>query len=108
MIGGRERHGMRRALIVAFLVAVVVGATRVWLGEHSVAEVVVGGVVGVLGAAIFADAGAGEAADAAPVRPLLGAAVVVMLTLHGAHFTLESSIRAASAQAVRDWFSPGQ
>jgi membrane-associated phospholipid phosphatase len=79
---------------IAALGAVAIGATRVALGWHSMAEVAVGGTLGVLGALGFA-----WLAGPPPVlrlRWLCVSVVAVALLLHGQHLNAESRIRAAS------------
>lgn len=101
---GRE-SGVRRSCLAALAVAGLIGVTRLALGEHTIAEVVVGGVIGVLGAGMFAAFAQGRLGrrDGAA---LLGVTVVVALACHGAHFSPEAAIQSASGAAVRDWFSP--
>jgi membrane-associated phospholipid phosphatase len=86
--------GPRDVALVAGLGAVLIGATRVALGWHTIAEVVIGGVLGVLGAVAFA-----WLAGPPPtlrVRWLFAAIVAVALLLHGRHLDAETRIRAAA------------
>jgi membrane-associated phospholipid phosphatase len=79
---------------LAVLGVLLIGTTRVALGLHSVAEVTVGGVLGVLGALGFAWL-AGRP-PALRLRWLFGAVVVVALLLHGRHLDAETRIRAVA------------
>lgn len=92
--------GLRLGIAVAGAVGLTVGVTRVMLGNHSPAEVAVGWLVGVAGAAAML----GWAQDGIAGRDravLLGAALAALVAFHGTHLTWEPAIRAASLQAVR-------
>lgn len=102
---GSARSAVRRSCLAALAVAVVIGATRIVLREHTPAEVAVGGLVGVAGAAAFA-ALAGEVLHGKRRLLLLTATLVAIAMLHGAHVTWESTIAAASARAVQAWRGP--
>jgi membrane-associated phospholipid phosphatase len=92
--GGLAAFMTRRGssvLPVAVVVALVIGLSRLVLGFHTLPEVIVGGLIGLTGAAMlrrFADP---------PVRlrvsPLVLAVVVVALVFHGLHMPAEAAIR---------------
>ncbi|MFI9329936.1 phosphatase PAP2 family protein [Kitasatospora sp. NPDC052868] len=78
----------RRLGAVAYVAAVLMGASRVWVGVHYPHDVLVGAVVGVLVAVPLALA-AGRAAPlvdrarSGPLRPLLGAGAVAVSAAGG-------------------------
>ncbi len=87
--------GRRSAAVpVAVLAAGMIGATRVALGFHSVAEVCLGGAIGVAGAALLPGL-AGRRRARRPVALLL-AACVVAVVLHGLRLPAEAAIWHAS------------
>lgn len=98
------RPAVLRCSLAALGIAVAVGVTRVALGDHTVAETIVGGGVGVLGAAAFAALAHGRAGDI-PRPAVLSVAVACMLLFHGSHVSLETEIQTASARAVQDWLA---
>ena len=81
-------------LASAVLGALLIGATRVWLGFHTPAEVALGGGLGALGALGFT----WLAGKPPPLRLrwLFAAVVVVALLLHGKHLDSEGRIRSAA------------
>lgn len=100
LIVGSAGRSLRQSCVAAAVIATVIGVTRVMLHEHSVAEVIVGGIVGVIGAAAFSSMS--EAWISPPRRMLLlGAVATSMLLFHGTHLTWESEIRAVSAGAAQ-------
>ena len=84
------------AIGAALLTSVVIGATRVRLGEHTVPDVVAGAVIGVAGAVVFALLARRHlpARTGFAVLPGLGLAA---LLFHGQHLPAESLIRAVAA-----------
>ena len=92
---------LRRACLVAFGIAVLIGITRVVSGDHSVSEVIVGGVVGVSGAYALASWLHGPVSRSSGAA-LIGIAAVVLITFHGMRFTWEPTIRSTSTEAARD------
>jgi len=89
-LGSDRRH----AAAIALLAAVLIGATRVALGLHTAAEVVLGAALGVLGVIGFAFA-AGKP-PALRLRWMFVAVIAVALLLHGQHLHVEGQIRAAA------------
>ncbi len=86
----------RGALVAAGLAAVLIGATRLALGLHSVADVLVGGLAGVAGAALVRRL-AGPRPLAARAAPVLFAAALPLLAMHGIHLGAEAVIRGIAA-----------
>jgi membrane-associated phospholipid phosphatase len=85
---------IRTVLALASLAALLVGATRIGLGLHTVPEAVLGGALGVCGSLGFA-----RLAGVPPVlrlRWLLLIVAGVALLLHGRHLDAETRIRAAA------------
>lgn len=91
----RRKLSIPLSLVAPALIAVLIGYTRIALHAHDLAEVVIGGVVGIVGAALLATL-AGP-----PPRhlfvPLLAATVSTMLVFHGQHLPVERMIRSALA-----------
>lgn len=93
-------RSLPHACFGALIVAVIIGATRVILHEHTIAEVFVGGLVGVSGAVLFTLAAPGWLS--VPRRAALFSAVATSILLfHGTHVTWERHIRAISADALQ-------
>lgn len=90
-----KKTGLRWTLPYAVTVAVTVGLSRVMLGAHSFVEVAVGGLVGVTGAVVFA-ALAGPHPPSLRLKPLAGAALLVVALLHGMRLPAEAAIRSAA------------
>ncbi len=91
---------VRRSCLAAVGIAIIIGITRVFLGEHTPAEAILGGVVGIAGAGAFA-AFAREALQGSGRAALFAAAAVTLLVVHGDHINLERFIASASARAVQ-------
>jgi membrane-associated phospholipid phosphatase len=89
----RLRTGNWRWTIpLAAAVAVAVGLSRLALGVHTPLEVVIAGIVGVLGATALV-AFAGRPPNGLRLRPLLATMVFVSLLFHGFHLPAEAAIR---------------
>ena len=86
------------AVAVALGAAVAIGLTRLMLGFHSLPEVLIGALLGLVGAAVVARY-AGPPPARRPVW-LLPATVIVALLLHGLRLPAEAAIRHASWQAL--------
>ncbi len=83
--------GRSATLAAAGLGALIIGATRIALGMHSLLEVIVGGAVGVAGALGFA-----IIAGRAPrlrLQWVFASVAMVALLLHGRHLDAEPRIR---------------
>lgn len=80
------------ALLYAFLMAILTGWSRLALGVHSPAEVLVGGLIGIIGAvAIVVAARPGQQPFRSPMI-LIGVVGLAVVILHGRHFDAESHI----------------
>ena len=86
--------------LAALAGATVIGLTRVALGMHSWAEVLLGGAVGVAGALALARL-AGPRPARLRLRWVAVAAVTVVTLLHGLRLPAEAEIRAASFDTAR-------
>ena len=78
-------------LPAAILAAIVIGLSRLWLGAHSLPEVVLGAAIGLGGAAALP-----RLAGPPPVlrpAPLVLAVIVVAGLCHGLHMPAEAAIR---------------
>ena len=96
---------MVRTVLAALLIAVLSGATRVLLGAHTLAEVIVGAMVGVAGAAGLA-AGAGVALDKRARLPIIAVTALVVLACHGLHLSWEQAIHRFALRAIQEWRQP--
>ena len=90
------------ALAVALAVAVIIGATRLLLGAHSMSEVVVAAIIGGAGAVAFARL-SGRHLQEKSGLPIAAAAVIVLVIFHGSHLPAEAVIQSAAAATVRQW-----
>jgi membrane-associated phospholipid phosphatase len=87
----------RRANVmpVAVLAAIVVGVSRLVLGVHSLAEVLLGAMVGLAGAFALPQM-AGPPPPGLDVRRIAIVAAAIGLVFHGLHFPAEAHIRATA------------
>ena len=96
--GGLAALLLRRrsaALPLAALVAIVIGISRLALGLHSPAEVVIGAGVGLAGAAALLVL-AGRPPEGLGVRRIAVIAAVVAVLFHGLHLPAEAHIRSTA------------
>ena len=98
----------RRVAAAAGLAVLVIGVTRLVLGEHTAPEVALGGVLGLSGALGFARLAA--SVPRLRLRWLFAIIVAMGLLLHGRHLNAERYIRAASAAipfctSLQAWWS---
>lgn len=99
---GRPRPATSWAFVAPSCIAAIVAVTRVQLGEHSVADVVVGAALGVGGAVAFAVLACPEV-DRMEGARLTGVALLLVVLLHGLHFDVEQAIRTLTVATARDW-----
>jgi membrane-associated phospholipid phosphatase len=96
LIAGAIRKDMRWAvgwaIVVGASFAALVGQSRLTLDKHSVAEVVVGGVIGIGGAAGFAGF-AGTPFAGMRIARIVAMGLVVVLLLHGVRLSAEETIK---------------
>jgi membrane-associated phospholipid phosphatase len=97
LVVGRTRQRIWPALGLATLFAVCIGLSRLSLGVHTLLEVIVGGAVGVTGAAILARA-AGRPPPGWRLTPVFLAGALVLVLFHGLHLDAEWRIDAAAAR----------
>ena len=91
-------------LAVALAAAVVIGTTRVLLGAHSLAEVIIAAAIGGVGAVAFGWVG-GRRLVGKSGLPVAAAAAVVLMAFHGRHLPAESIIQSAAAETLRQWIT---
>lgn len=91
-----------RTIMVALIVAVGIGVTRVMLGEHSVSEVIVGGLVGIVGAGVLAVT-AGAPLETRRLMPVLAMVALIVVVRHGVQLSWENTIKQVAMQAVTEW-----
>jgi hypothetical protein len=87
-------RGRWSVAVIAGLGALLIGATRVALGLHTIPEVAVGGALGVLGALGFGWLGGRP--PVLQLRWLFAVIVAVALLLHGQHLNAETRIRSVA------------
>lgn len=97
---GSRAPALWTALAAGLLATAIIGTTRVELGAHSVSEVVLGAVVGILGALAFVLL-AGQRITAEPGGPVLLAAALAMLVMHGRHLPAEAVIQQTGVVLMR-------
>ena len=95
----RDRAGL--ALLTALGAAAIFGFSRLALGVHTVPEVVLGGIVGSLGAFLLVSL-AGPAPDGLRTSRLLAVVVALVVLFHGFHLPAEARIYDA-AFLLRAW-----
>ncbi len=84
----------RRASILpaALVAACVIGVSRMLLGVHSLEEVIVGALIGLVGAAALLRF-AGRPPESLSAAPVMAVVVVVAAVFHGLHLPAEAAIR---------------
>ena len=105
-IAARFIASLPATLIAALAGAIVIGATRVGLGVHTQEEVIIGGLVGVAGAAaLLRIAGQPPRLRAWPLALVI---LCVVAALHGTRLPAEVTIRSVSAwiQMILPWCEP--
>jgi membrane-associated phospholipid phosphatase len=80
------------AIVVGAALALVIGQSRLMLDKHSLAEVVVGGAIGIGGAAGFVGF-AGTPARAIRIARIVAVGLVLVLLLHGVRMSAEETIK---------------
>ena len=93
LVGRSRLETWRPYLIAPLIAALLIGATRLVLREHTLAEVAFGGAIGVAGAYVMI-----AVAGRPPLFPLVPfglAAAIVFLVLHGDHLSIERRLRLA-------------
>ena len=85
------------AIVVGAWLAVLVGQSRLTLDKHSVAEVVVGGAIGIGGAAGFVGF-AGTPAPAIRIARIVAVGLVLVFLLHGVRMSAEETIKSMASQ----------
>jgi membrane-associated phospholipid phosphatase len=83
----------------AILAALVIGASRLLLGMHSLPEVIFGALIGLAGAATLMRY-AGRPPEL-KLAPLIGVIVVIAGLFHGLHFPAEAAIRHTAFRAAQ-------
>lgn len=86
---------VRARLLIAAVVVLAVGVSRLVLGTHTPAEVILGGLLGMAALAAFCRL-IGPAPTGLAVWRGLALAVLVGVAFHGRHIAAETSIRAAA------------
>ena len=103
LLASRSQLGIRGAVVIAAVVAgIVIGISRLALGVHSIAEVVLAFGIGLIGAGLFA-ALAGREKRPHSAVPVLAASVVVVIWAHGARLQAETVLHGVWTEAVRHW-----
>jgi membrane-associated phospholipid phosphatase len=93
------RWSLSAAVLTGAMFAVVIGQSRLLLDRHTMAEVVVGAVIGIGGAAGFVVL-AGSPPHAVRVGRIVGTGIVLIAFLHGFRLSAESMI---SSMAPHLW-----
>lgn len=103
LLASRSQFGIRGTVVIAAVVAgILIGITRLMLGVHSMAEVVLAFGIGLIGAGLFA-ALAGREERPRSAVPVLAASVVVIIWAHGARLQAETVLHGVWTEAVRHW-----
>lgn len=91
-----ERWALLGAVAIGVFLAVVIGQTRLILDMHSMAEVVVGGAIGVGGAASFVLL-AGPPSHAVRIERVVATGLLAMAMLYGYRLSAEAAIKSVAA-----------
>lgn len=95
-----RRYAWRWWLLAPVAVALVIGATRIALGVHTVMDVALGGSVGVVGA-LAAAALAGSPPPGFRLGPIAAVVTATAQAFHGIHLPAEAAI--GRAPLLRIW-----
>jgi membrane-associated phospholipid phosphatase len=90
-----KRWALPCTVVIAALVAVIFGASRVILGLHSIAEVLVGGAIGVGGAVSYVVL-AGTPVGTVRILRVVPVSLLAVIMLHGFHMPAEAAIKSAA------------
>ena len=93
------RFALPCAVAVGTSIAVIIGQSRLTLDKHSVIEVVIGGAIGVAGAASVVGL-AGRPSPPIPVWRIVVASLIVVGLLHGLRLSAEDTIRSIAADLL--------
>lgn len=91
-----RRWALLCAVAIGVLLAVVIGKTRLMLDMHSMAEVVVGGAIGVGGAASFVLL-AGPPSHAVRIERIVATGLLAVAILYGYRLPAEAAIKSVAA-----------
>ena len=91
-----QRLGVAGTGLIALVIAVLFGMTRVMLGDHTVPEAVVGGTVGVIGAVTLRSL-MGHPPTGLKRSGLVVLVLVVAWVAHGRHLPVEQQIHTLSS-----------
>jgi membrane-associated phospholipid phosphatase len=95
-IWDNKRWALRCTVAIAIFLAVVIGASRLILDLHSMAEVVVGGTIGVGGAVAFVML-AGPPLRSVRMLHAVSMGLLVIVMLYGSRITAEPAIKSVAA-----------
>ena len=91
-----RRWALVSAVAISVFLAAAIGVTRVVLDQHSTAEVVVGGTIGVGGAVAFALL-AGSPSHAVRIGRIVAAGLLVTVMLYGYRLSAEAAIKSLAS-----------
>ena len=94
-LAGLLLQGRAIAMLLAALAALIIGISRLVLGMHSPAEVIIGACVGLAGACLLLKL-AGPRPTRLDARRVAVIAAIVALIFHGLHLPAEAHIRLAA------------
>jgi membrane-associated phospholipid phosphatase len=90
-----KRWTLPCTVAIAVFVAVIFGASRGVLGVHSIAEVLIGGAIGVGGAVSYAVL-AGTPLRAVRMLRVVPTSLLIVIVLHGLHVPAEAAIKSVA------------
>jgi len=97
LLGRAGRSGFGRVTLIAAAIALLIGLTRIGLGEHTAADVLVGGLTGCAGAVLLVRLAGAPPAHLHIGRPtwfkLAAIVVAVVILTHGLHLQAEPRIQ---------------
>jgi membrane-associated phospholipid phosphatase len=92
---GNKRWALPCTVAIAVFVAAIFGASRVVLGLHSIAEVLVGGAIGAGGAVSYVVL-AGTPMRAVRMLRVVPTSLLIVIVLHGLHVPAEAAIKSVA------------
>jgi hypothetical protein len=98
LIIAAEQRGRVRALILVSGASLILGiaGSRLWVGAHSVPEIVIGISIGIATLTLFANGYLRSRTKGRGLRPLIVSTIIVIAALHGQELRAEALLHGIS------------